>query len=73
MVYSYVEAREQLATLLEKAWQEGAVKLRSRDGHVFVILPEQPKKKSPFDVRSIKLSITKDDILAAIQEGHARF
>ncbi len=73
-VYSYAEAQERLSSLLERASTEGQVKLRSRDGRVFIIRPEQRlPKTSPFDVRSVKLSITKVDILEAIQESRARF
>jgi len=73
MVYSDSEVRERLSSLLEKALSEGQVKFRSRDGRVFIIRPEQPLKTSPFDVRSLKLPITKSDILDAIRESRARF
>lgn len=73
MVYSYAEVRERLAALLERALAEGQVKFRSRDGRVFIIRPERPLKTSPFDVRSVKLPITKLDILEAIRESRARF
>ena len=72
-VYLYAEARERLSSLLERALTEGQVKLRSRDGRVFIIRPERLPKTSPFDVRSVKLPITKVDILEAIQESRARF
>ena len=73
MVYSYAQVRERLSALLERALTEGQVKFRSRDGRVFIIRPEQPLKTSPFDVRSVKLPITKSDILEAIRESRARF
>lgn len=73
MVYSFSEARERLAALLERALKEGQVKFKNRDGRVFVIRPERPLKTSPFDVRSLNLSITKLDILEAIRESRARF
>ncbi|MCE7918827.1 MAG: type II toxin-antitoxin system Phd/YefM family antitoxin [Chloroflexi bacterium CFX1] len=71
--YSYSEARERLSTLLERALMEGQVKLRSRDGRIFIIRPEKLQKTSPFDVRSVKLPISKVDILDAIRESRARF
>jgi hypothetical protein len=52
---------------------EGQVKLRSRDGRIFIIRPEKLPKTSPFDVRSVKLPISKVDILDAIRESRARF
>ncbi|MBD2579838.1 type II toxin-antitoxin system Phd/YefM family antitoxin [Oscillatoria sp. FACHB-1406] len=73
MIYSYFQAQERLSSLLERALSEGQVKLRSRDGRVFIIRPEQPIKSSPFEVRSLKLPINKADILEAIRESRARF
>ncbi len=73
MVYTYAELRERFSSLLEKAVTEGQIKFKNQDGQVFVIRPEQPLKKSPFDVRSIKLPITKQDIFEAIPESRARF
>jgi hypothetical protein len=73
MVYSYADARQRLAALLELALTEGQVKLRNRDGRIFVIRPERVVKASPFDVRSVKLPITKMDILNAVRESRERF
>ncbi|MCC7117764.1 MAG: hypothetical protein IT310_04495 [Anaerolineales bacterium] len=71
--YSYSEARERLSALLERALLEGQVKLRSRDGRIFVIRPERLPKTSPFEVQSIKLPISKVDILEALRDGRTRF
>lgn len=71
--YSYSEARERLSVLLEQALSEGQVKVRSRDGRIFIIRPERLPKTSPFEVQSIKLPISKTDILDAIRESRARF
>jgi hypothetical protein len=73
MVYSYADARQKLAAILELALTEGQVKLRNRDGRIFVIRPERVVKASPFDVRSVKLPITKMDILNAVRESRERF
>ena len=37
IVYTYSEARQSLATLLDKAAQEGEVRIKRKDGQVFVI------------------------------------
>lgn len=66
--FTYSEARQQLATLLEKARREGAVRIRRRDGQVFVLRPEQ-RTGSPLDVPSLKLRISREDLLAAVREG----
>ncbi len=66
--FTYSEARQQLATLLEKARREGAVRIRRRDGQVFVLRPEQ-RTGSPLDVPSLKLRISRDELLTAVREG----
>lgn len=72
-VYTSSEVQKQFSALLKKALREGQVKFKTKDGQVFVIRPEKPAKKSPFEVRSIKLPITKVDILDAIRESRARY
>ncbi len=72
-IYTSTEVQKQFSTLLKKALSEGQVMFRTKDGQVFVIRPETPAKKSPFEVRSIKLPITRMDILEAIRESRARY
>lgn len=66
--FTYSEARQRLASLLEKARREGAVRIRRRDGQVFVLRPEK-QTGSPLDVPSLNLRISRDDLLAAVREG----
>ena len=68
MVYTYSEARQKLATLLEQAAKEGGVKIKRKDGQIFVIRPET-RVGSPLDVEGIDLDITKDEIVQFIREG----
>ena len=67
-VYTYADARQNLATLLEKAMQEGRVKVRRKDGQVFVIEPEQ-KVNSPLAVEGIDLGITTAEIVECVRES----
>jgi len=67
-VYTYTEARQNLATLLDKALREGEVLIKRRDGQVFVVRP-QTKQDSPLDVQGIDLNIDAHEIVAFIQEG----
>ena len=67
-VYTYTEARQNLASLLDKAAAEGEVRVKRRDGQVFIIKPEQ-KTASPLDVEGIDLNITTDEIVQFIAEG----
>ena len=68
MVYTYTEARQKLATLLEQAVREGEVKIRRKDGQTFVIRPEK-RVGSPLDVEGIDLGITTAEIVQFIQKG----
>jgi antitoxin Phd len=71
-VYTYTEARQKLAALLDKALQEGEVLIRRKDGQVFVVKP-QPRADSPLNVEGIDLSITTPEIIAFIQESRRIF
>ncbi len=66
--YTYSEARQRLAALLDRARLEGSVRIRRRDGTVFVLKPERAQG-APLDVPSVKLGLTRRHILAAIREG----
>lgn len=67
-VYTYSEARQNLASLLEKAIRDGEVRVKRKDGQVFVIAPEA-SQGSPLNVVGIDLNLTKDEIVAFIHEG----
>jgi hypothetical protein len=72
-IYTSSEVQKQFSALLKKALSEGQLKFKTKDGQVFIIRPETPPKTSPFEVRSIKLPITRSDILEAIHESRARY
>lgn len=67
-VYTYSEARQNLATLLEQARREGSVRIRRRDGQSFVLKPEAAPG-SPLDVEGIDLNLTKDEIVDYVRES----
>ncbi len=71
-VYTYSEARQNFASLLEEARQEGAVRIRRRDGQSFVLKPEVPTG-SPLDVEGVDLGLSADEIVAFVQEGRREF
>jgi len=68
MVYTYSEARQKLATLLDKASKEGEVRIKRKDGQVFIIRPKL-QQNSPLNVSGLDLNLTVDEILEAIKEG----
>jgi len=66
--YTYSEARQQLAGLLDAATREGEARIRRRDGRVFVVQPAR-SKKSPLDVPGVATDVTLDEILGFVREG----
>ncbi len=67
-VYTYSEARQNLAAVLEEARRDGTVRIRRRDGQIFAVSPDQTKK-SPLDVKGVELGLTRDEIVNLIHEG----
>lgn len=67
-VYTYSEARQKLAALLEQSIKYGEVRIKRKDGQVFVIRPET-STGSPLDVEGIDLGISAAEIIQFIQEG----
>jgi prevent-host-death family protein len=65
---TYSEARQHLASVLERARTEGGVRIRRRDGQVFVLTPVK-STESPLDVPGLNLGIPLEDIVRAVHEG----
>jgi len=70
--YTYSEARENFASVLEEAERDGAVEIRRRDGAIFRISPARRSKASPLDVKGVKLGVQTDDLIASVREGRER-
>ena len=56
-VYTYSEARQKLASVLDKAESTGRVVIRRRDGRSFALTPQETTA-SPLDVPCIKARIS---------------
>ncbi len=69
--YSFTEARQHFASILDEAKKEGVVCVKKRDGESFYIKPVAPKK-SPLDVKGVSLGLSASDIVAVIREGRER-
>ena len=67
-VYTYSEARQSLASVLEEAHREWAVGIRRKDGRVFAIRPE-PSKGSTLDIKGMDLGVATDEIVGFIRES----
>jgi hypothetical protein len=66
--YTFSEARQNLAAILEQARRDGGVRIQRRDGQSFVLIPE-PAKASPLDIPGITpgKTVTREDILQSIR------
>ncbi|NOY79830.1 MAG: type II toxin-antitoxin system Phd/YefM family antitoxin [Kiritimatiellaeota bacterium] len=69
-VFTYSQARQALATVLDTARKE-EVLITRRGGDKFAVTYKAPRK-SPFDVPGIKTRATTRDILEAIKESRSR-
>lgn len=67
-IYTFSQARQQLATVLDEASREGEVQIRRRDGRSFVVQP-LVEAGSPLDVPAVPTALTTAEILALVREG----
>ena len=70
--YTFSKARQNLASVLNQAKKDGAVRISRRDGQSFEIRPEQ-QSKSPLDVPGIQLEITTEEIIQIVREGRKEY
>ncbi len=69
--YSFTEARQHFAAILEEAKREGAVCVKKRDGEAFYIKPAI-SKKSLLDIKGVDLGIGSSEIVDIVREGRER-
>ncbi len=69
--YSFTQARQHFASILDEAKKEGVVCIKKRDGESFYIRPAKPKK-SPLDVKGVDLGVTSSEIVETIRKGRER-
>ncbi len=70
-IYTYSEARQKLAAILDQAENSGKVMIRRKDGRTFALVPEKVAS-SPLDVPSIKAEITTQELVDIIREARER-
>jgi antitoxin Phd len=71
-VYTYSQAREKLATILEESKTEDVV-IKRRKGDSYAIIPQiQRHRRSPFDVAGLNKGISEDEIVDVIRESRER-
>ncbi len=68
---TYLETQENLSVLLDRAREQGEVRIKRADGQVFVLKPEK-RKRSAFDVVGIDLGVSTKEIIEFVREGRER-
>lgn len=68
---TYLETQETLSVLLERAREQGEVRIKRADGQIFVLKPEKDKR-SALDVAGIDLGVSTEEIVAFVREGRER-
>jgi antitoxin Phd len=69
--YTFSEARQKFAAVLDNAKRDGEVRIVRKNGTVFIVRPEK-KGRSPLDVPGIDLKLTAAEIVELIREGRKR-
>ena len=70
-IYTCSEARQKLASLLDKVRLEGEVRIRRKDGTVYAI--KQVKEEvSPLEAAGIRTTLTAEEIVEYVREGRER-
>jgi len=71
-IYTYSEARQKLARILEESKTEEVI-IRRRKGDMYAIVPKSGRpRRSPFDVPGLGKRLTRQEILEAIRESRER-
>lgn len=69
--YTYSEARQRLAALLDQARREGRVQIRRQDGSTFVVQPVV-SDRSPLDVPGVRSRFRRGELVALVREERER-
>jgi len=67
IVFTFSEARQKFASILNKAQIEGEVLIKRKDGSSFIVKPVK-KITSPLNVKGIEIDISKEEIIDILQE-----
>ncbi len=70
-VFTYSEARQHLAEVLELAESEGAVRIRRRDGRSFKVSLER-ETSSPLEGIGVRAPVGLENLLSALEETRGR-
>jgi hypothetical protein len=68
---TYTETQENLSVLLERASDEGEVRIKRTNGQIFILKPERATR-SALDVKGIDLGVSTKEIVEFVREGRER-
>lgn len=67
-VFTYSRARQELASILDRASREGEVRIRRRDGRLFTVQPVRTGR-SPLNVPGVRAAVATDELVRIIRQG----
>ena len=70
-IYTFSEARQKLASLLDRVRSEGEVRIRRKDGTVYAIR-QVTTERSPLEVEGIRSTLTAEEIVEYVREGREK-
>jgi hypothetical protein len=70
-VYTYSEARQRLARILDEAKDGAEVRIKRRDGSEYAVR-RVDRRGSPLDVPGVDTDLSREEIVAAIRESRER-
>ena len=70
-VYTYLEARQNFSTVLDKAESTGKVLIRRKDGRTYALVQEPPSG-SPLHVPSIRADISTRELVTLVRNQRRR-
>jgi hypothetical protein len=71
-VFTYSEARQNMAALLEKADQGECIRIRRKDGHLFELRAAK-ETRSPLDIEGIDLGVSTSEIVDVVRESREQY
>jgi antitoxin Phd len=70
-VYTFSEARQKLASVLNQAKEEGEVRICRKDGSSFIVKPAL-YEESPLQTEGVLSSLSAEEIVEYVREGRER-
>jgi hypothetical protein len=67
-IFTYSQARRNLAAVLDRAGREGRVLIKRKDGSVFTLCSDTPRS-SPLNVRGVKTKVSTNQIVRAVRHS----